>query len=87
MEILAEARGLRSVGVSLPSPVLSLLNQEKKIKTFYHLLDQSVTELYATLDKIDKKLKPLFHSLVELVLRYACAINLRTLTFSHTHLF
>ena len=70
MEILAEAKALQQLGISLPGSVTTLLSQERRIKQFHQLLQQTLDELYTTVEGIDARMKPLFQPLVEMVTRF-----------------
>ena len=72
MEILAEARALKQLGVPLPDAVTTLLSQERRIKQFHQLLQQTLNELYSAVSGIDPRLRKLFKNLVEMVTRCVC---------------
>ena len=71
IQLLAETRGLKRLGVSLPAPALNFLTQENRIKSFQQQLQQVTDDLYESLKNIDKRLDPLFDRAVEIVFRYS----------------
>ena len=79
MEILAEGRALRQLGVPMPDSVVSILNQERRIKQFHQLLQQTLRELYSALEKIDPRLTTLFQPLVEMVTRCVWRVHVHLL--------